>query len=76
MRYSGGVYDIRKKCYSSFSGDMCAQIPQYTIMSRPIFHLPVVEQGTFRCDWLILLKSFRRTIFEMKDMFRDLDELK
>ena len=35
MRYSGGVYDIRKKCYSSFSGDMCPNSIVY-VMSELI----------------------------------------
>ena len=36
MRYSGGVYDIRKKCYSSFSGDTCPNFIVYNNVGTPI----------------------------------------
>ena len=36
MRYSGGVYDIRKKCYSSFSGDMCPISIVYSNVRTPV----------------------------------------
>ena len=37
MRYSGGVYDIRKKCYSSFSGDTCPNSIVYNNVRTPFF---------------------------------------
>ena len=36
MRYSGGVYDIRKKCYSSFSGDTYPNSIVYNNVWTPI----------------------------------------
>ena len=39
MRYSGGVYDIRKKCYSSFSGDTCPNSIVYNNVRTPILAL-------------------------------------
>ena len=46
MRYSGGVYDIRKKCYRSFSGDMC---PNSIVYSNVRFRILASKKKHIFC---------------------------
>ena len=62
MRYSGGVYDIRKKCYSSFSGDTCPNSIVYNNVWTPILASSgqnELGKKTFIAGQLLFSDTFR-----------------
>ena len=59
MRYSGGVYDIRKKCSSSFSGDMDQNHMGYSnVMTRILASSGQNELGKKFRKKIMLLINF------------------